>query len=121
MKIQTLLLGCMALFLSACATQMPRPVDPVDWDKVIAEAKQILRDEQPEGPIKNRGQARTGQELWDLSLQQELALEREHDNNAALPVYLRKVADEAHRASLPQCTLWRRIRGIECNPVRWEK
>lgn len=59
------------------------------------------------GPHRNRGEVETGMELWELSLQQELAVDRANGKLGDVNQYVRELADKAHEVETrPQCKKW---------------
>lgn len=113
MKIRALLLSSMLLSLTACAGLIARPVEPdntkseatqVDWDKIVSDVEDILKPRPVKGPIQNRGEAETGLDLWNLSLQQELAHQGSEGDKERALVYVRTVAEKAKEQSrLAKC------------------
>jgi hypothetical protein len=115
MKIRTLLIFCASASLLGCATQTPAPVDPVNWTKITQDVDDILAPRPVAGPIQNRGQAETGQALWDLSLELELAHDGSEGDKARGRAYLHDVAKKAIQLQLPACTLWLRFKRTPCD------
>lgn len=93
---------------------MPAPVPAVDWKKIERDVDDILAPREVEGAIQNRGEAETGKQLWDLSLQQELAHEGSEGDKRRGRDYIHNVAKEAAKAELPPCTFWKRLKGTPC-------
>lgn len=112
-KIPFLLTSFALAFLTGCAGQTARPERPenhtaaVDWDKVTRDVDDILKPRAVKGPIQNRGQAETGQQLWDLSLQQELTIDASEGDKARGRDYVRAVAEKAKQLDrLAKCKGW---------------
>lgn len=115
MKILALLTFSMLVFLSACATRTPAPVDPVDWKKVVAEHEEILAPRSVKGPHEHRGEVETGLELWELSLQLELWGKGAEGDKARARAYIAELARKAQQVRLPACTAWLRFRKQPCD------
>lgn len=115
MKILPLLIFSTVLFLNACSTQTPRPVPPVDWATLEARVNELGEPAVVDGPFQHRGETKIGLDLWNLSLQQELALKRANGNTTRLRDYFLDFLDALHEAYLPECTAWLRLRGVPCN------
>lgn len=94
---------------------MPAPVAPTDWEKIKRDIDQILAEREVKGPIKHRGQAELGEDLWDLSLQQELAHKGSEGDKRRARNYIHEVAAKAQQVALPACTVWMRIRRVPCD------
>lgn len=69
----------------------------VDWDRVSADLDRILSPRPVQGPIVNRGQARTGGDLWGLSLRLEQAHDGSEGDKARAREYVRRVVEDAKR------------------------
>lgn len=94
---------------------MPAPVDPVDWTKIEHDIDDILAPREVKGPIQNRGEAETGQALWDLSLQQELAHDGSEGDKQRGRTYIHDVAKKAKQIQLPRCTWRTAIKRTPCD------
>lgn len=94
---------------------MPAPVASVDWEKVTRDVDAILAERAVKGPIKHRGQAELGEDLWELSLQQELAHDGSEGDKRRGRAYIHEVAAKAQQVQLPACTVWMRIRRVPCD------
>lgn len=88
---------------------------PVDWDKVEREIGELLAPRQVPGPVKHRGDAATNEQLWDLSLLQELTLGLSEGDKARGLHYVRELAAKARQVELPACTWTLRLRRIPCD------
>jgi len=111
MKMLLLLIFSVLLFPSGCATRTvrpePQPVETVDWTKVKEHVAQLTRAIRVKGPHQNRGDVETGDELWDLSLQQEYALDRANGKLGDVNTYIVELADKAHEVEVrPACKSW---------------
>lgn len=90
-------------------------MSPIDWTKVERETSELLAPRQVPGPVKNRSQARTGEELWSLSLLQELTLDLSEGDKARGLEYIRALIKKAQQVELPRCTLRMRIKRLPCD------
>ncbi len=79
----------------------------VSWDRIVGDLEEILKPRPVKGPIQNRGEAETGQDLWDLSLQQELAHDGSESDKARGRKYIKSVAEKAKEQDrLARCKSW---------------
>lgn len=67
-----------------------------------------------QGPHQNRSEVRKGEELWNLSLQQEMTIDGGTLRLADIMSYVKDLAVRARNAALPKCTLWKRIKNTPC-------
>ena len=107
-----LLIFSTLLFLSGCATQTPRPVGSVDWDKVDQHLTALSQPTKVYGDIQHRYEAKTGGDLWTFSGRQEFALDEANGDKERMLDYVRDVAAAAKQVELPPCKWWQ-IKGAK--------
>lgn len=76
----------------------------------MAQVDALAAETRVKGSMQNRGDADTGQDLWDLSLLQEQALERANGDKVRMRDYVRTLAAQAKEVDKPKCSWrpWRR-------------
>lgn len=85
-----------------------------DWERVKTDIDRLLAEREVQGPIKHRGEARAGSDLWDLSWQQELTIRGDARDKAAARAYVHTLADQMLQLQLPQCSAWRKLKKTPC-------
>ena len=78
----------------------------VDWSQVNEHLAQLARPTKVEGPIQYRYQAKTGQDLWNLSGRQSDAVDQANGDKVRMQQYILDLSHAVQRQEAPTCHFW---------------
>lgn len=106
MRIPTLIIGCALIFLTSCASSPAKDASPAtDLELLRLGVEQLTRERQPQGPVTRAEDARTGQELFGLTIALEDTNWLQNDDKRRTRTFVDK-ATRRIEATRITCSWW---------------